>query len=82
MSQLKKYESLLAQNGIKFDPVPDDLRAGDILAEDVNDLGQDLSGLKTSPESTGVADYMRDGVEGDEKSVQLPILAPSYVGMF
>lgn len=71
ISQLKKYETLLAQNGIKFDPISDELKAGDTQAEDVNDLGQDLSGLKTSPESTGgAADYMREGVEGDEKNLR------------
>lgn len=74
ISQLKKYESLLAQNGIKFDPVADDLKPGDIHLEDVNDLGQDISGLKTSPESSAAADYMSNGVEGDEKSVHLSVL--------
>jgi hypothetical protein len=74
IGQLKKYETLLAQNGIKFDPVSDDFKSGDIHGEDVNDLGHDLSGLKTSPESTGPGDYMREGVEGDEKSVHPPSL--------
>lgn len=69
IGQLKKYETLLAQNGIKFDPIADDLKPGDIHSEDVNDLGQNLGGLKTSPESSTAADY--EGGGGD-KSVAFP----------
>jgi hypothetical protein len=65
IDRLKKYESLLAQHGVNFEPIADDLKASD-NAEDVADLGQDLSTLKTSPESSAPTEYNQG--DGDEKS--------------
>ena len=65
IERLKKYENLLAQHGVNFDPIADDLKASD-HADDVADLGQDLSGLKTSPESS-TQDYNQG--DDDEKLV-------------
>ncbi|KAK3368934.1 fungal-specific transcription factor domain-containing protein [Lasiosphaeria ovina] len=50
IDRLRKYESLLSQHGVNFDPIAHDLKALD-HADDVADLEQDLSGLKTSPSS-------------------------------
>lgn len=66
IERLKKYESLLAQHGVNFEPIADDFKASD-NADDIADLGQDLSGLKTSPESSAPTDYNQGDV--DEKSV-------------
>ncbi|KAK0379103.1 fungal specific transcription factor domain-containing protein [Colletotrichum limetticola] len=61
VDRLKKYESLLAENGVKFDPIAAELKAGDrnsthldddhMLDEDA-DLANDFEGLKTSPEGS------------------------------
>ena len=72
IERLKKYESLLAQHGVSFDPIADDLKASD-PAEDVADLGQDLSGLKTSPESSAPTDYNQG--DNEEKSGDRLLLA-------
>lgn len=71
IERLKKYESLLAQHGVNFDPIADDFKASD-NADDIADLGQDLSGLKTSPESSAPTDY-NQGEGGEEKSVALTL---------
>lgn len=68
VERLKKYEALLAQHGVSFDPIADDFKPSDHV-EDVADLGRDLSALKTSPESSGPADDV------DEKSVFRPRLS-------
>ncbi|OIW32230.1 hypothetical protein CONLIGDRAFT_612692 [Coniochaeta ligniaria NRRL 30616] len=65
IERLKKYESLLAQHGVNFEPIADDFKASD-NADDIADLGQDLSGLKTSPESSAPTDYNQG--DNDEKS--------------
>jgi hypothetical protein len=73
IERLKQYEALLAKHGVTFEPIADEFKASD-HAEDVADLGQDLSGLKTSPESSAPTDYNQG--DGDEKSVLW--LLPSY----
>jgi len=50
IDRLRKYEHLLSQHGVNFDPIAQDLRPSD-HPDDVADLEQDLSGLKTSPSS-------------------------------
>ncbi|KAK0630755.1 fungal-specific transcription factor domain-containing protein [Bombardia bombarda] len=50
IDRLRKYEVLLTQHGVHFDPIAHDLKHID-NADDVADLEQDLSGLKTSPSS-------------------------------
>ncbi|KAK3390530.1 fungal-specific transcription factor domain-containing protein [Podospora didyma] len=50
IDRLRKYETLLSQHGVNFDPIAHDLKALD-HGDDVADLEQDLSGLKTSPSS-------------------------------
>lgn len=54
IDRLRKYEALLSQHGVNFDPIAHDLKPSE-NADDVADLEQDLSGLKTSPSS--VADH-------------------------
>ncbi|KAB5572516.1 fungal-specific transcription factor domain-containing protein [Coniochaeta sp. 2T2.1] len=66
VDRLKKYEALLAQHGVSFEPIADDFKASD-NADDIADLGQDLSGLKTSPESS-VPDYTQG--DGEEKDIK------------
>lgn len=51
VNQLRKYEALLSQHGISFDPIAHDLKSSS-HADDVADLEQDLSGLKASPSSS------------------------------
>ncbi|EFQ33167.1 fungal specific transcription factor domain-containing protein [Colletotrichum graminicola] len=61
VDRLKKYENLLAENGVKFDPIAADLKASDRNSvhmdddhqiDDDADLANDFEGLKTSPEGS------------------------------
>ncbi|KAK1969882.1 fungal-specific transcription factor domain-containing protein [Colletotrichum sublineola] len=61
VDRLKKYENLLAENGVKFDPIAVDLKASDRNSmnmddehqiDDDADLANDFEGLKTSPEGS------------------------------
>ncbi|TDZ53157.1 Aurofusarin cluster transcription factor aurR2 [Colletotrichum trifolii] len=60
VDRLKKYEALLSENGVKFDPIAADLKASDrdnnvddaSHIDDVADLENDFEGLKTSPEGS------------------------------
>ncbi|KAL2132125.1 hypothetical protein VTI74DRAFT_4160 [Chaetomium olivicolor] len=63
IERLRKYESLLSQHGVNFEPIAHDLKPSD-HGDDVADLEQDLSGLKTSPSSS--ADHVSPG-QGHEK---------------
>lgn len=51
LERLHKYESLLAQNGVKFDAIDPDYRADGNAGDDVDELETDFEGLKTSPEA-------------------------------
>ena len=77
IDRLKKYEALLAQHGVNFEPIADDFKASD-NADDIADLGQDLSGLKTSPESS-VPDHTQG--DGDEKSVSQTTAYTSFFSL-
>ena len=58
VDRLRKYEALLSQHGVAFEPAVQDHKqpaSASENADDVADLEQDLSGLKTSPSS--VADH-------------------------
>ncbi len=78
IERLRKYESLLSQHGVNFDPIAQDLKPSD-NADDVADLEQDLSGLKTSPSSA--ADHVSPD-QAHDKSVcsidyiRTPLLTP------
>ncbi|KAK1996963.1 hypothetical protein LX36DRAFT_579387 [Colletotrichum falcatum] len=62
VDRLKKYENLLAENGVKFEPIAADLKASsdrnsmhmddDHQIDDDADLANDFEGLKTSPEGS------------------------------
>lgn len=52
VDRLRKYEALLAENGVKFDAIGHDLRTDGPHNEDVDDLENDFEGLKTSPEAS------------------------------
>lgn len=52
VDRLKKYETLLAENGVKFDAIGHDLRADGPHNEDVDELENDFEGLKTTSETT------------------------------
>lgn len=53
IERLKKYEKLLAENGISVDPIGQNLRAADPnTADEVADLENDFDGLHTSPEGS------------------------------
>lgn len=50
IERLRKYENLMSQHGLNFEPIAHELKPTD-AGDDVADLEQDLSGLKTSPSS-------------------------------
>ncbi|KAL3303552.1 fungal specific transcription factor domain-containing protein [Colletotrichum asianum] len=61
VDRLKKYELLLAENGVKFDPIAADLKPSDRDSihidegpsiDEVAELENDFEGLKTSPEGS------------------------------
>ncbi|OAA43604.1 Transcription factor [Metarhizium rileyi] len=52
VERLKKYEALLAEHGIKFDAMGNESTPDGPQNEDVEDLGNDFEGLKTSPETS------------------------------
>ncbi|VBB76999.1 Putative transcriptional regulatory protein [Podospora comata] len=63
IERLRKYEHLMSQHGLSFEPIAQDLRPSD-NGDDVADLEQDLSGLKTSPSST--ADHVSPDQANDK----------------
>ncbi|KAL2261134.1 hypothetical protein VTK26DRAFT_4646 [Humicola hyalothermophila] len=98
IDRLRKYESLLSQHGVSFEPIAHELKPSD-HGDDVADLEQDLSGLKTSPSSG--ADHLspdhqdkhkwiprsheyRGGVEDDssDEEYEGPTLHHAYDTMF
>ena len=55
VDRLRKYESLLSQHGVTFDPIAHDLKHGDqgsSTIDELDELQHDLGGLKTSPSSS------------------------------
>ncbi|KAF4977072.1 hypothetical protein FZEAL_6350 [Fusarium zealandicum] len=52
IDRLKRYESLLAEHGVKVDAIGHDLRPDGPPGDDVDDLENDFDGLKTSPEAS------------------------------
>jgi hypothetical protein len=54
LERLKKYESLLNDNGVKFDPIGKDIRddGEDGRMEDVDELENDFEDLKTDGETS------------------------------
>ncbi|UPK96557.1 hypothetical protein LCI18_007492 [Fusarium solani-melongenae] len=52
IDRLKKYESLLAEHGVKVDAIGHDLRPDGPPGDDVDELENDFEGLKTSPEAS------------------------------
>ncbi|KFA63977.1 hypothetical protein S40285_05724 [Stachybotrys chlorohalonatus IBT 40285] len=52
IERLKKYESLLSENGVKFDAIGQDLRADGHNLEDVDELENDFESLRTDPEAS------------------------------
>lgn len=55
LERLRKYETLLAQNGIKFDAIDPDYRADGMAGDEVDELENDFESLKTSAEASGRA---------------------------
>ncbi|KAJ9149031.1 C6 zinc finger domain-containing protein [Pleurostoma richardsiae] len=53
VERLKKYESLLAQHGVNFEPIGYDFKVPDSAAlDDVDEIEHGMGELKTSPSST------------------------------
>lgn len=71
IERLKKYEALMSQHGVAFDPIGHDFKPPD-GTDDVTDLEQDLSGLKTSS-GASTREYNSPGSQEAEKLV-LPSL--------
>lgn len=78
IERLKKYENLLSQHGVSFDPIGNDFKPPDGGPDDVADLEQDLSGLKTSS-GTSAQDYHSGGSQEPEMSVPSTPLALSLL---
>lgn len=55
LDRLRKYEALLAQNGVKFDAIDPDYRADGNAGDEVDELENDFESLKTSAEASGHA---------------------------
>ncbi|KAK3306587.1 fungal-specific transcription factor domain-containing protein [Chaetomium strumarium] len=70
IERLRKYESLLSQHGVNFEPIAHDLKVSDRV-DDVEDLEHDLTGLKTSPSSS--ADHVSPG-QGHYKQKWAPMM--------
>ncbi|KAK3318303.1 fungal-specific transcription factor domain-containing protein [Apodospora peruviana] len=68
IDRLRKYENLLSQHGVNFEPIAHELKHAD-NGDDVTELEQDLSGLKTSPSSA--ADHVSPD-QGHEKQKWFP----------
>jgi len=77
IERLRKYESLLSQHGVNFEPIAHELKPSD-HGDDVADLEQDLSGLKTSPSST--ADHVSPD-QGHDKQKWAPAMHHEYRGV-
>lgn len=75
IDRVRKYESMLAQAGINFDPIAHELKSSD-LGDDVTDLEQNLSGLKTSPSSSGDHVSPDQGPDRSVSSHNLSLLPP------
>lgn len=73
IERLRKYEALMSQAGVSFEPIAHELKPSD-PGDDVADLEQDLSGLKTSPSSA--ADHLSPPEQANEKSVLISSLHP------
>uniref|UniRef100_A0A0D2XQQ0 Zn(2)-C6 fungal-type domain-containing protein n=1 Tax=Fusarium oxysporum (strain Fo5176) TaxID=660025 RepID=A0A0D2XQQ0_FUSOF len=52
IDRLKKYETLLAEHGVKVDAIGHELRPDGPPGEDVEELENDFEGLKTTPEAS------------------------------
>lgn len=50
--RLKKYETLLSENGVTFEPIGQELRQDGAQGDDVDELEDDFEMLKTSPEAS------------------------------
>lgn len=50
--RLRKYETLLNDNGVEFDPIGHELRQDGPPGDDVDELEDDFEMLKTSPETS------------------------------
>ncbi|KAH6631602.1 fungal-specific transcription factor domain-containing protein [Chaetomium tenue] len=70
IDRLRKYESLLSQHGVNFDPIAHDLKPSD-HGDDVADLEHDLIGLKTSPSSS--ADHVTPD-QGHDRQKWAPVV--------
>ena len=76
IDRLRKYENLLSQHGVNFEPIAHDLKPSD-HGDDVADLEHDLSGLKTSPSST--ADHVSPDHPRDKSVSTHTFLAAALV---
>ncbi|KUI54831.1 hypothetical protein VP1G_02149 [Cytospora mali] len=61
IDRLRKYEALLSQHGVDFEPIGQNLKPSDPAIDDVDEIEHGIESLKTSPSSTG-----HDGGPGDK----------------
>ena len=67
VDRLKKYEALLSQAGVTYEPIAHDFKSSDpSTIDEVDELQQDLVGLKTSPESSS-HDYSSEQGQGSDR---------------
>ncbi|KAH6895322.1 fungal-specific transcription factor domain-containing protein [Thelonectria olida] len=89
IDRLKKYESLLAEHGVKVDAIGHELRPDGPPADDVEDLQDDFEGLKTSPEASASPsasqslneDMLHDSSE-DEENAGMSTIHRAFDRMF
>ena len=67
VDRLKKYETLLNQHGVTFEPIAHDFKSSDpSTIDEVDELQHDLIGLKTSPSSSN-QEYSSEQGQGSDR---------------
>jgi len=76
VDRLKKYEALLNQHGVTFEPIAHDFKSSDpSTIDEVDELQHDLIGLKTSPSSSN-QEYSSEHGQGSDRYVAAGPLSP------
>lgn len=68
IDRLRKYEALLVQHGVNFEPIGNEFKTSDHgPVDEVAELEQDMVGLKTSPSSGADFNSAERGSVGEDK---------------
>ncbi len=67
VERLKKYEALLNQHGVTFEPITNEFKPSDpSTIDELDELRDELVALKTSPESSN-QDYSSEHGQGSDR---------------